>query len=1223
MAVYTAYLNNNIFFASDVNLDELKLLSAPVELEAGQSGEFDFKIPPCNVAYGRINKKIDDIAVYEDDRLIFAGRPYYIDEDFALNQTVKCEGYLTVLNDSVIRPFTYEGSLTGLLNEFRTQHNAQVGPEKQFTLGNITVTDRNDYLYRAYVNYEKTNDRLKDLVNSYGGYPVMRKQNGQLYLDWIEAYTDESSQEIVLAENILDVKQVEDSAGICTVLIPLGAELEDEDNMTHKRLTIESVNSGLDYIESSTGIAQFGRIVDFHVWDDVTTPQQLLSKGRDWLSENSQQKLQVTISSADLADAGYNVDNFRVGKKHKVTSIPHGINGRWFTCLKLSFDLLMPGQKKLTMDTVTSGYIKTSRDAQDNYNKLIEKVVSNYVTNTTLENLNTTLTELIEYNSTLIEQNAQAITLKADASVVNALGTRVSDAESEITIQAGQIALKADLSDVNSLGTRMTTAEADIDAAEAAIALKASQTYVDNIASGIQAVNLLPSVYYDENLNGKVYENNGITWTVNSDGSITATGTATANSAYRLTGHALGNDWMTYDIPATAVDPEKQYTFHWLDDNTPAGSSLTYYYSLSYANASGGRSITIIDRYSTIGPGYTRIGASIHIRRDYECPEGGITFYPMLEAGSEPHGYVSTHNGAGALTTRISTAEIDISAAQAAIALKASQTTVDALGTRMTTAEADIDAAEGQIALKVSETDITGNYLIGKINLSSTTATIEASHIDLVGQVSFTCLDSSVQSRITTVETRAAEAIASTVSVYYRSTTNSTPAISSSTSIGTAENTSNAWEYVLPRPLRGCYFFTCERYVKEDGTVAFSAVRALSNATYTSLWCSSSDQTYIDGGKIYTNTVTSDQIAAGAIVVGKIADGAVSTDKIAGSAITTVKIADGAVTAGKIVTNAVTADKINAGAVTTAKLDAGAVTTAKLAANAVTAAKISVDELAALDATIGAFTIDTNSIFSGTKDTGTANADITLRGSGTFTRSIGGTSRSYLKFAIGSRFGVTTSGITYMSNAVITGGNIVVGSLDNTENYIELTGSTTSYSCWLSHRWIGFNYGSMQTYWGTDTSTSLFGRQYLAFVNSSNYTTYLGANTSGANLAMSWGTHTAYIGYTSGKSTLLIETVSESSDRRKKRDIISLDKQRSHDFIMSLDPVSYKLLDSPIVSHGLVAQDVEKCITDSAWGIVSTDENGYKSLAYRELIADLIATVQQQNIRIQALEARM
>lgn len=70
---------------------------------------------------------------------------------------------------------------------------------------------------------------------------------------------------------------------------------------------------------------------------------------------------------------------------------------------------------------------------------------------------------------------------------------------------------------------------------------------------------------------------------------------------------------------------------------------------------------------------------------------------------------------------------------------------------------------------------------------------------------------------------------------------------------------------------------------------------------------------------------------------------------------------------------------------------------------------------------IGGWNLDTNSFYSGYKDSSNNNGYITLRSSGTFSRVIDGKSRDSLQFAIGSNFGVTNSGVLYCSNAIISG----------------------------------------------------------------------------------------------------------------------------------------------------------------------------------------------------------
>lgn len=59
---------------------------------------------------------------------------------------------------------------------------------------------------------------------------------------------------------------------------------------------------------------------------------------------------------------------------------------------------------------------------------------------------------------------------------------------------------------------------------------------------------------------------------------------------------------------------------------------------------------------------------------------------------------------------------------------------------RITQAESTIVQQAGEIALTVKEQDVTGNYIVGKLNLSSTTAKIAAKNIDLSGYVTVSSL---------------------------------------------------------------------------------------------------------------------------------------------------------------------------------------------------------------------------------------------------------------------------------------------------------------------------------------------------------------------------------------------------------------------------------------------------------------------------------------------------
>ena len=118
------------------------LLDPSLKLELNAAGSFSFKVPPVHDYYGKIKALTDTINVYEDDDLIFTGRPTEIKNDWFNQEEVYCEGALAYFNDSIQRPKEYSVvNLTTFFKDLITNHNSQVSSSRQFTVGNITITD--------------------------------------------------------------------------------------------------------------------------------------------------------------------------------------------------------------------------------------------------------------------------------------------------------------------------------------------------------------------------------------------------------------------------------------------------------------------------------------------------------------------------------------------------------------------------------------------------------------------------------------------------------------------------------------------------------------------------------------------------------------------------------------------------------------------------------------------------------------------------------------------------------------------------------------------------------------------------------------------------------------------------------------------------------------------------------------------------------------------------
>lgn len=93
-------------------------------------------------------------------------------------------------------------------------------------------------------------------------------------------------------------------------------------------------------------------------------------------------------------------------------------------------------------------------------------------------------------------------------------------------------------------------------------------------------------------------------------------------------------------------------------------------------------------------------------------------------------------------------------------------------------------------------------------------------------------------------------------------------------------------------------------------------------------WAYGSDTTKIDGGDIYTGTVTAAKIAAGTI----------TSNEIAASTITAAQIAANTITASQIAANTITASQIASSTIVTSNIATGNITTETINGNAVTVA---------------------------------------------------------------------------------------------------------------------------------------------------------------------------------------------------------------------------------------------------------------------------------------------
>lgn len=356
-------------------LEGLKIFSPSLDLELNKTGSFSFTLYPDHPYYGSIQKLKSIITVYQEDYLLFRGRVLDDEIGFYNERKVTCEGELAFLLDSIKRPYDFTGSVAEYLALLLESHNAQVDETKRFTLGNVTVTDPNDYIVRSNIDYTDTWKEMNDkLLTLLGGFLSVRHADGVAYLDYLADFALLSPQKIEFGKNLLDQKRIIKGADVATVVIPLGAKLKDaEGKDTDKRLTIESVNGGADFIEDAAAISQYGTIVKTVIFDDVTIAENLKAKGQAYLSSLVKLPESIELTAADLATVSTSFSSFHLGTYVDVVSKPHGLNQK-FLVRKLSINLLDPAANKLTLGGVFEGLAASLKGLTDTQGKIINEI---------------------------------------------------------------------------------------------------------------------------------------------------------------------------------------------------------------------------------------------------------------------------------------------------------------------------------------------------------------------------------------------------------------------------------------------------------------------------------------------------------------------------------------------------------------------------------------------------------------------------------------------------------------------------------------------------------------------------------------------------------------------------------------------------------------------------------------------------------------------------------
>lgn len=364
-----------------------KIVHGEIKQAVNSIHELEFSIPLDHTMYQKMVqfKSIIEVVNLRDNEIEFVGRVLTMTNEMSTNgfvQKVVCEDFLSYLHDSAqwFQKLPNKGSEDYFKIIFDSA-NVQIEEFKRITPRNITVHSRSDRPFR-YIGYDSSWDTVRErIINNIGGYLTLREFNTRLYVDWTTDIGVTKESPIKLGQNIKSASREVDFDGLATIIVPIGADLQSQNqgqeedqspDVTRAQLDIRSVNDGKMYLADEELIKEFGFIRKSVIWTEIDNPSILLARGKQYLRNQKIALAKWTISAVEryLIDSRYS--KFRIGNKHKIINAPlSGIET--LQILEKKIDILNPQSVDLTIGSQSqslSAYQLQTQEADSSIEKL-------------------------------------------------------------------------------------------------------------------------------------------------------------------------------------------------------------------------------------------------------------------------------------------------------------------------------------------------------------------------------------------------------------------------------------------------------------------------------------------------------------------------------------------------------------------------------------------------------------------------------------------------------------------------------------------------------------------------------------------------------------------------------------------------------------------------------------------------------------------------------------
>ena len=318
-----------------------KIVSGAYHRETNTIGSLTFSVLYNHPCHSYFEEYLGVVNLYWNNSLIYKFRIIKIHRNFYNTLTIQCEGVLGYLNDSIVRPYTFNEThwlypigdpgahvctAVEFLRELIALHNIQVTAAQQFTFVDETNGAFDSIAFTtSQTSYVKSWDEIESkVIRNIGGYVQLRFSGGNNLFVFKAALTEYNSQTIRLAQNLKSLETETNSQKFATALFPISTYTDS--NGQRQTIDIYNVNNSIYYVENNYAVRDYGRIIEFAQYEGITSASKLKEVAQRDLNNYINRGRPIKVAATDMAAVGSSYAPLEVDKKTRISSNVNGVD---------------------------------------------------------------------------------------------------------------------------------------------------------------------------------------------------------------------------------------------------------------------------------------------------------------------------------------------------------------------------------------------------------------------------------------------------------------------------------------------------------------------------------------------------------------------------------------------------------------------------------------------------------------------------------------------------------------------------------------------------------------------------------------------------------------------------------------------------------------------------------------------------------------------------------